>query len=39
LSRPFKKLLDIRISRLGNEAALYGAASVASIEKVQKAKP
>jgi glucokinase len=28
LSRPFKKLLDIRISRLGNEAALYGAASI-----------
>jgi glucokinase len=34
LSRPFKKLLDIRISRLGNDAALYGAASVASIEPV-----
>jgi glucokinase len=28
LSRPFKKLLDIRISRLGSDAALYGAASV-----------
>ncbi|MDR1578765.1 MAG: ROK family protein [Synergistaceae bacterium] len=28
LSRPFKKLLDIRISRIGSEAALYGAASV-----------
>ncbi|MDR3166174.1 MAG: ROK family protein [Synergistaceae bacterium] len=28
LSRPFKKLLDIRISRLGNETALYGAASI-----------
>ena len=28
LSRPFKELLDIKISRLGNEAALYGAASI-----------
>jgi len=28
LSRPFKNLLDLRISRLGNEAALYGAASL-----------
>jgi glucokinase len=28
LSRPFKKILDIRISRLGSEAALYGAASI-----------
>jgi glucokinase len=28
LSRPFKKLIDIRISRLGSEAALYGAASI-----------
>jgi glucokinase len=33
LSRPFKTLLDIRISRLGSEAALYGAASVASIRR------
>jgi glucokinase len=28
LSRPFKKTLDLRISKLGNEAALYGAASI-----------
>jgi glucokinase len=28
LSRPFKEKLDIRISRLGNDAALYGAASI-----------
>jgi glucokinase len=28
LSRPLKELLDLRISRLGSEAALYGAASV-----------
>jgi glucokinase len=28
LSRPFKNLLDLRISKLGNEAALYGAASI-----------
>jgi glucokinase len=35
LSRPFKKLLDIRISRLGSEAALYGAVS---IEKINAAR-
>jgi glucokinase len=28
LSRPFKDKLDIRVSKLGNEAALYGAASL-----------
>jgi glucokinase len=28
LSNPFKKLLDLRISSLGNEAALYGAAGI-----------
>ncbi|MDR3076312.1 MAG: ROK family protein [Synergistaceae bacterium] len=28
LSHPFKKILDLRISRLGNEAALYGAAGL-----------
>jgi glucokinase len=33
LSRPLKKLLDIRISRLGSEAALYGAASIASVSR------
>ncbi|MDR3331076.1 MAG: ROK family protein [Synergistaceae bacterium] len=29
LSRPFKNMLDVRISKLGNDAALYGAASIA----------
>jgi glucokinase len=28
LSRPFKNLVDVRISKLGNDAALYGAASI-----------
>jgi hypothetical protein len=28
MSYPFKKLLDLRVSNLGNDAALYGAASI-----------
>jgi glucokinase len=31
LSRPFKETLDLRISRLGNVAALYGAAGISLI--------
>ncbi|MDR1133283.1 MAG: ROK family protein [Synergistaceae bacterium] len=38
LSRPFKKLLDIRISRLGSEAALYGAVSIESRGKAAGSK-
>lgn len=32
LSRPFKEILDLRISKLGNTAALYGAASLQCCE-------
>ena len=36
LSQPFKKLLDIRISRLGSEAALYGAVSVERVNDISE---